>query len=146
MAAVVALLLMLGAGSAAGQAVSDPEVARQAHGISSDVMSPYCPGRTLADCPSPNAAALREEVRELLTAGVPEAEVRARLEARFGDDIVGVPRSVWGWILPALALMLGAWALIMALRSLSQRSPLEATAVDPDLEAELDRELGDQNL
>jgi cytochrome c-type biogenesis protein CcmH/NrfF len=146
MAAVVALLLMLGAGSAAGQAVSDPEVARQAHGISSDVMSPYCPGRTLADCPSPNAAALREEVRELLTAGVPEAEVRARLEARFGDDIVGVPRSVWGWILPALALMLGAWALIMALRSLSQRSPSEATAVDPDLEAELDRELGDQNL
>ena len=145
MPAIVALLLLLGASTAGAQAVSDPNVAREAHGISSDIMSPYCPGRTLADCPSPNAAALREEVRELLAAGVPAGEVRARLESRFGDQIVGVPRSIWGWILPALALLLGAVALVMALRRMHGRTAPQS-AIDPALEAELDRELADQNL
>jgi cytochrome c-type biogenesis protein CcmH len=143
---LVALLLMLGAGAAAAQAVSDPEVARKAHGISSDVMSPYCPGRTLADCPSPNAAALREEVRELLAAGVPEQEVRSRLETRFGDDIVGVPRSLLGWSLPVVALVLGAGGVIVALRRMSTRATPSSAGVDPDLEAELDRELADRDL
>jgi cytochrome c-type biogenesis protein CcmH/NrfF len=145
MPVIVALLLLLGASPAGAQAVSDPNVAREAHGISSAIMSPYCPGRTLADCPSPNAAALREEVRELLSAGVPAAEVRTRLEARFGDQIVGVPRSIWGWTLPVLALTLGAGALVMALRRMHGRTAPQ-TAIDPALEAELDRELGDQNL
>jgi cytochrome c-type biogenesis protein CcmH len=146
MPAIVALLLLLlGASNAGAQEVSDPNIAREAHGISSDIMSPYCPGRTLADCPSPNAAALREEVRELLTAGVPAGEVRARLESRFGDQIVGTPRSLWGWILPGLALLLGAVALVMALRRMHGRTA-PPTAIDPALEAELDRELSDQNL
>ena len=87
----------------------------------------------------------REEVRELLTAGVPAGEVRARLESRFGDQIVGVPRSIWGWILPVVALLLGAVALLMALRRMHGRTA-QQTTIDPALEAELDRELTDHNL
>jgi cytochrome c-type biogenesis protein CcmH/NrfF len=151
MRAVVALLLALGvgalgAGEAGAQAVSDPEVARRAHGIASDVMSPYCPGRTLADCPSPNAAALREEVRELLGEGVPEAEVRERLDARFGDEIVGAPRSVWGWSFPAAVLALGVVALVVALRRLSAAATDAPVTVDPEVEAELERDLSDRGL
>jgi cytochrome c-type biogenesis protein CcmH/NrfF len=107
-------------------------------------MSPYCPGRTLADCPSPDAAALRRELRNLLDAGVPEKEVRTQLEARFGGAISGVPRTRLGWVLPGIALLLGAVALVLALRRLS-RAPRDAAGEppvsDPELEAQLDAEL-----
>jgi cytochrome c-type biogenesis protein CcmH/NrfF len=122
----------------------DTESARRAHRLSSDLMSPYCPGRTLADCPSPDAAALRRELRNLLDAGVPEKEVRTQLEARFGGAISGVPRTRLGWVLPGIALLLGAVALVLALRRLS-RAPRDAAGEppvsDPELEAQLDAEL-----
>jgi cytochrome c-type biogenesis protein CcmH/NrfF len=139
-------LLLASAGGAAAQAVSDTDIARRAHGISSDIMSPYCPGRTLADCPSPSAAAVRSEVRELLAAGATDGEVLQRLEARFGDAISGVPRSVWGWALPVVLLALGLAGLALALRRLSHSKRPEAVAVDPDLEADVDRELRDLGL
>ncbi len=146
--ALIAVVLMLAACPAAAQVVSDTETARRAHAISSDIMSPYCPGRTLADCPSPDAAALRGEVRTLVAQGVSEPEIRARLEAHFGDVVRGVPRSLWGWLLPVVALLLGAVALVVALRRMLRPPPdaAEASPVDPELEAELDRELAERGL
>lgn len=122
------------------------EGARRAHRLTTAVMSPYCPGRTLADCPSPDAAALRKEVRSLLDAGRSEEEVRSLLERQFGDSVIGVPRSLLAWLLPLLALGLGLVGLALALRKLA--SPPEPTdqpgagsARDASLEAELDAEI-----
>jgi cytochrome c-type biogenesis protein CcmH len=120
------------------------EQARRAHRIASEVMSPYCPGRTLADCPSPRAGELRAEIRELVNQGLDNDAILTRLEARFGDAIVGVPRSILGWTVPGLVLIVGAAVLIAALRRLSSgRTPQaepgsEGTAIEKDL----DRELG----
>ena len=146
-------LTVTAAGLASAQtAVSDAELARSAHRIARDVMSPFCPGRTLADCPSPNALAVREQIRELLLEGVPEAQVRERLGAVYGDAIVGVPRSALGWALPALLLLAGLGLLAVVLRRLSAaREPRAAESVQsprsPDgLAAELDRELHSRGL
>jgi cytochrome c-type biogenesis protein CcmH/NrfF len=122
----------------------DAESARRAHRLASDLMSPYCPGRTLADCPSPDATALRNELRALLDGGVPEQEVRAQLAQRFGGAISGVPRTRLGWVLPGIALVLGALGLAIALHRLL-RAPrggaAEPPVSDPELEAQLDAEL-----
>ncbi len=146
--ALVALLIF---GGAAAQGASDTELSRQSHRIAQDVMSPFCPGRTLADCPSPDAHAVREQIRELLASGVPEKQVRARLEQTYGDAVVGVPRSALGWLLPALLLLAGAGLLVAVLRRLSASGPASPRESAPDgasgaLEAELERELRSRGL
>ena len=110
---VLALLVGVGPGRVAADAgeLSDRGVSREAHALSSDLMSPYCPGRTLADCPSPDAAALRQEIRTRLAAGETSEQVRAGLERQFGDAVVGVPRTPIGWVLPGIGLLIGVWLL-----------------------------------
>jgi cytochrome c-type biogenesis protein CcmH/NrfF len=54
-----------------------------AHRIFSELMSPYCPGLMLADCPSPDAFELRAEIRARLAAGDPPAQVKENIRARF---------------------------------------------------------------
>ena len=109
-------------------------------------MSPFCPGRTLADCPSPDAAAVREQIRAMLEEGVSEEHVRAQLRQQYGDAVVGVPRSAVGWALPGVFLALGFGALIYALRRLSASPETSQTDVTADLEAELDADLHSRGL
>lgn len=94
------------------------EVARSAHEISRDLMSPYCPGRTLEACPSPDALAVREEIRAALRAGEAPDSIRARIEARFGQGVIGLPHSAFGRALPVILVIAGGAALIYALRRL----------------------------
>lgn len=108
-----ALLCGLASGSVAADPGASPDlsVSREAHALARGLMSPYCPGRTLADCPSPDAGALREEIRARLAAGEAPDQVRAELEREFGDAVVGVPRTPLGWVLPGIGLLVGAWLL-----------------------------------
>ena len=105
-------------------------------------MSPFCPGRTLSDCPSPDAQAVRDEIRGWLAAGQSEREIREQLGQRFGDELVGVPRSAWGWLLPIAILVAGALGLAIGFSRIGRRpAPRE---LPPELEAELSRELDQQ--
>lgn len=92
------------------------ERSRRAHSISRQVMSPYCPGRTLADCPSPDAGALRQEIRELVGSGRDESAILSALRERYGDAVVGVPEGAWANALPVIVLLLGGLVLFVVLR------------------------------
>lgn len=116
--------------------------ARAAHELSRELMSPYCPGRTLADCPSPDAGAVRDEIREALRAGESSDSIRARIEERFGARVVGVPTSLLGWMLPILLLVAGAVVLVLVLRRALAR-PAPAQRVSSEMVARLTRELRD---
>jgi cytochrome c-type biogenesis protein CcmH len=90
-----------------------------ANDISNKVMSPYCPGVTLHDCPSQKALDLRDDIEGYARAGMTEAEIMDRLEADFGPAIRAEPSSdgagVLAWILPTIALLIGgglAWTLV----------------------------------
>jgi cytochrome c-type biogenesis protein CcmH len=141
----LALLLLFGACLFACKPADDPESvrAREAHELARDLMSPFCPGRTLAECSSPEASAVREEIRERLRGGEEPASIRARIEARFGDYVIGVPRERFGWALPILVLVGGAGALVVALRRLLHRPRASAAPIPPEIERELARELDD---
>ena len=124
----------------------DLERSRSAHRLATELMSPFCPGRTLSDCPSPNAAAVREEIRAWIDAGEQPDVIRARLEARFGERVIGVPRTAWGWGLPIAALVLGLGILAYGLRRLLADAGADSgDPIDPALEAELRRELEDED-
>lgn len=113
-------------------------------------MSPFCPGRTLADCPSPDAAAVREQVRQALAEGADEETIRSELAERYGEVIVGVPRGPAGWSVPVVLLAGGALILAIVLRRVSRGGNGEPPPPDPepdaDLEAELERELSARGL
>ena len=112
---VTSVLLALPA-RAQAQARSAEDLAND---ISNKVMSPYCPGVTLHDCPSQKALDLRDDIESYARDGMTEAEIMNRLEADFGPAIRAEPSSdgagILAWILPSIALLIGvglAWTLV----------------------------------
>lgn len=77
-----------------------------ANSVASKVMSPYCPGVTLHDCPSDNATELILRIEGLAREGYSESQIIDLLVAEFGPSIRAVP--------PASGTGLGAWALPVA--------------------------------
>ncbi len=96
---------------------------RRAYGLSSELMSPFCPGRTLQDCPSPNAGAVREQIRAWVDAGMGDEEILSRVEASFGDQVVPVPRTAWAWAAPLGIMIVGLGLLVLVLRRSVRGAP-----------------------
>lgn len=100
-------------------AFADPDQVLQT--LSNDLMSPYCPGRTIAACPSPQARQLEDHILAQAQAGKSREEIEGALVARFGDDIVGYrpqPVLLYG---SALAGLLALVAVVMMGRRWARR-------------------------
>jgi cytochrome c-type biogenesis protein CcmH/NrfF len=111
-AAVTVALLALATPAAAG-----PEDV--ANDIASRVMSPFCPGVTLHDCPSAEAQDLRDRIERWARRGLSEDQILDSLEADYGVAIRSTPPAADGgwlaWALPGTALVLGlvlGWLLL----------------------------------
>lgn len=123
--------------SAAAEPSSSPNASADwAYELWHDLMSPYCPGRTLAECPSPAADELRLWILTQAAAGADRAEVEASLYARFGDQIRTTPKAEgWGlaaYVIPALAFLVFGGIVLLVLRRLvagGETSPAAAPAV-----------------
>jgi cytochrome c-type biogenesis protein CcmH/NrfF len=89
-----------------------------ANDVSSSIMSPYCPGVTLHDCPSDEAIDLRERIVGWAAAGWSRQRILDTLEAEFGPQIRALPpaegKGLLAWVLPGLGAVAGvalAWTL-----------------------------------
>lgn len=142
--ALLALATALGASAAAGSSPDAPSWSRE---VERELMSPYCPGRSLVECPSPQATELRLWIQGQERAGVPRAEVEKRLFEEFGDQLRHSPRAegwgLWAYLVPAFALLAGAVLVFAFLRrQTAAPPPAPATSADPELVREIERELG----
>jgi cytochrome c-type biogenesis protein CcmH/NrfF len=109
--------------------------------ISNEVMSPFCDGVTLHDCPSDEADELRREIAAWAEQGMSEDAIFERLEREYGV-VRGSPDSPAAWLLPAVAA-LGGIAVVVGLARRWTRKPAdEALPVSPDERARIDAELG----
>ena len=123
--------------------------AADADRIFTELMSPFCPGLTLADCPSPNAFDLRGEIRRRLEAGESREAIERELVAKYGVQILADPsntpigRVVWGVpIGVAAAAAVGlAWFVRRATRV--AQAERAVAAVDSATSRRLDEELRD---
>ena len=102
-----------------------------AYEMANELMSPYCPGRTVADCPSPQAQTLRMWLIVQEAAGRPRAEVEAELIARYGESVLGAPRArgfgLTAYLIPVAVVAAGAALLVWFLRRQTRGAPtLEA--------------------
>jgi cytochrome c-type biogenesis protein CcmH len=151
--AVVALALFLVAGAVRSQepAPDAQMIDTRANDLYDEIMSPFCPGRTLANCPSPQAATMRELVKQQLAAGMSEDEIVDSLYGVYGEIVLGAPRAegigILAWVMPAVFLLLGIALLTAWLRSAGRRAATQAPAPAPDLDpteqARLDAELSE---
>ena len=119
----------------------DTDRARVANELSRNLMSPFCPGRTLADCSSPDAATVREEIRDALATGESADSIQKRIEARFGEHVIGVPQGGIAWAIPISVLAIGAGLLGVALARSVRRPQATEPPIPPEVERELAREL-----
>lgn len=95
-----------------GPAIAESaEVTTQANEIYGEVLSPFCPGRLLSDCPSGAASKLKTEIRTRLEAGDSKEEVIQHLYTLYGDEIRAAPEfksfGMVAWLTPALFLFAG---------------------------------------
>lgn len=122
--------------------------------LSRRLMSPFCPGRTLASCSSQGAAEWLADVRAWVAEGATDAEIIGRLQSRTPDfDISADPGGNWDWGIGLLAiasitLLMGAIAYSTARRSRQGRDGAADSSVSAssdqerlDLEDQLDEEL-----
>jgi cytochrome c-type biogenesis protein CcmH len=113
-----------------------------------DLMSPFCPGRTLADCPSDKAEELRRWIVDQEAVGRAPEEVQAEVLATFGDTVRQTPAptgmGLAAYVIPILLFLAGGGLVGVFLRRQTRASPRPApvVAVDPELQRELDEEIG----
>lgn len=61
------------------------EVSRITREVSEGIESPYCPGQSLAMCPSSNAAETRRDVQDMAREGMDAPEIKEELVDRYGE-------------------------------------------------------------
>lgn len=144
--AVLVAALLLGAAPAAAAAAPEDV----ANAVAQEVMSPYCPGVTLHDCPSSSAQEMRAEIVAWAEDGMTKEQILDRLEGEFGPSIRAVPAAegagLLAWLLPGAAVLAGTvLAVVLARRWARRPAAPAAPAVEipaeagARLNAELDR-------
>jgi cytochrome c-type biogenesis protein CcmH/NrfF len=162
LAACLAAMAWWGGNTATARAQVSPESSTvrgyddtKAERLFGELMSPFCPGLTLATCPSPGADSLRQDIRDRLDRGETPRAIRATYAADWGEQILGAPRlRGWGvvlWVAPGLVLVLGAAGLTVWLRAKTRGTALGAgdqpapaddgAGDDPALRKRLEQEL-----
>ena len=141
-----ALLLGVSTATAAGEATAAPE--GWAYKLPHDLMSPFCPGRTIADCSSPQAESLRVWLIVQEASGRSREDVEAELFERYGDVLRPAPRATGfglaAYVFPVIVFFAGGIVVAVFLRrqtrAVAKPEP-SSLAFDPELERAIDREL-----
>jgi cytochrome c-type biogenesis protein CcmH len=102
------------------EVLKDPALEARARTLSRELRCMVCQNQSIDDSEAPLARDLRILVRERLTDGDTDPQVLDFLVARYGEFVLLKPRFEWHtavlWLTPAIALMAGAVALVVALR------------------------------
>lgn len=135
-----------------------PELEERAQGLYEGVMCPQCAGQTIDESNAPIAEAMRDAIRSQLRGGATDDAIMESLVQSYGEGILASPPtrgfSLLAWLIPPLALLLGAVALAFAIRSMRRGRPSAeaagssglatgATSAEPLPFDLVDRELGE---
>jgi cytochrome c-type biogenesis protein CcmH/NrfF len=109
----------------------------EARAAISRLLSPYCPGLMLDQCPSDAARILRDSIHGLALQGWNSDAIEAWMLSNHGEAYRAVPKrsgaGLLAWLLPPIALLLGLGGLGVALRRFVRKdAPSVAGAAAPD--------------
>jgi len=113
-----------------------------------EVMSPFCPGRTLDSCPSSQADSLKMWILVQEAAGRSREDVHAELVERYGDVILSAPRAegfgAAAYAIPATIFIAGGLFVgIYLYRQTKAAAPPTGSGgpIDPEIERIIDKEM-----
>ncbi len=116
--------LLLGAAALAALWPAPPALAADpqevVNEVSTEVMSPFCEGLTLHDCPSSQADRLRNRIERWARSGMTKEQIIDRLEREYGPEVRAAPPArgagLLAWVLPTLAVGAGGLVAWMVAR------------------------------
>ncbi len=148
LSAALALNIVLASPAHAVQSdeiLKDPALEERARRISSDLRCLVCQNQSIDESDAPLAKDLRVLVRERLTAGDSDWQVRDFVVERYGEFVLLRPRfalhTALLWLAPVLVVGLGALGLILMLRR--QGRPAGEPALTPEERRALAKALAD---
>lgn len=123
--------------------LADPALEARARGISAELRCLVCQNQSIDDSDADLARDLRLLVRERLTAGDTDTQVRDYVVARYGEYVllnpVLAPHTLLLWIAAPVVLLIGAGAVLFGVRR--KRTVVTDAALTED-EARALEELG----
>lgn len=127
--------------------LAQEDVEQNARELYSEIISPFCPGRALKDCPSSPAEELRKEIRTDLERGRTKDEILNKLVERFDRSIRAVPQLAGvghlAWYLPIAFFVLGL--LLWLLRGRKNKGPTApADEISSDYKERITAELSEK--
>jgi cytochrome c-type biogenesis protein CcmH len=121
---------------AAALGADDAQVDKKAREIEDNLIAPCCWSQPVSEHDSEVAQKIRKEVHEMVAAGRSRDEIMDHFVAQYGERILTAPRAKGFnglvYILPWVALALGAWLLIIILKKLRAPVPASNPAPLPD--------------
>jgi len=144
------LCVALSVGTAYAATPEGEALDRQATTLYQQVFSPFCPGRSLNDCPSSKAAELKDQMRAELEAGKAPDVILNEVFQKYGDQYRAVPQfsgvGMFVWLVPIGFVVTG---LVVAIAASSRRkrrvsadnAHSSATALSAEEERRIQEEL-----
>lgn len=87
-----------------------------AQDVAAEMPSPYCPGRSIASCPSSYARELEEDILELAKEGKDREEIEVVLVDRFGEAKMGKPHQSGLLVALGIAALIALTLIVTAAR------------------------------
>jgi cytochrome c-type biogenesis protein CcmH len=118
--------------SAQAPTPTDDEVNR----IAKQLYCPVCESTPLDVCPTEACRQWRDLIRTMLTEGKSESEIKQYFVEQYGARVLAEPPNrLVAYLVPAVAILLGAFLLFRGFQMWMKPSIAEAGAADADREA-----------
>lgn len=121
-----------------------------AYELSDELMSPYCPGRALSECPSSAAEELRLWIIQQENSGMSRESVESALLTRYGDILLQTPKAegvgLIAYVVPGgLFVVIGLVGLVFILRR-RQIMAVDLGKINPEVSKKIDEDLLNRDL
>ncbi len=104
------------------------EVSRLTVEVSNEIYSPFCPGKTLMMCPSPNAAKVRRDIQDLAKKGLDKEEIKNQVVATYGEQFRIVEPPPKDNMMLIVLILIALVLAVVAVAFLSKRKKALATS------------------
>jgi cytochrome c-type biogenesis protein CcmH len=122
-------------GQPQGTPIAGAQLEKRTNELSGLLRCPVCQGMSVADSPAEMAVNMKGQVHELLQRGYTEEQILTYFERSYGQFVLLKPKfegtTTLVWLLPAVALLIGAAILFVTFRRLSRAAPQTPTALSP---------------
>jgi cytochrome c-type biogenesis protein CcmH/NrfF len=121
---------------------------REATNLYQQVFSPFCPGRSLNDCPSSKAGELKDEMRAELEAGKSPEVILNEVFQKYGDQYRAVPQfsgvGVLVWLVPIGFVAIGLAVAVGVSISRKKTASAGVSSSKPALSADEERRIQEE--